>query len=171
MTTNGPGLTQTSLFTHHFTTLKDPRRITKGNFQYPLEEILFLTISGIVCGFNEWKEIIFFGESKLDWLRKFFPFKNGIPSHDILNNLFKSLKTNEFNECFIKWVNSIADNSEGRVIAFDGKTVCGNASNLGVSKLHIVSAFCAKNELSLGQIKVDDKSNELRSTSRRPKFK
>lgn len=161
MTANGPGLLKNSLFTLHFSTLTEPRRTTKGNFQYPLEEILFLNISAIVSGFKEWKEIAYFGEAKINWLRDFFPFKNGIPSHDILNNVFNRLDTKEFNKCFMEWVNSIATLTEGRVIAFDGKTICGNASNLGISKLHIVSAFCTRNEISLGQIKVNDKSNEI----------
>jgi predicted transposase YbfD/YdcC len=161
MTTSGPKLPKTSLFTQNFSTLTDPRRITKGNFQYPLEEILFLNISAIISGFTQWKEIVCFGEEKIDWLRKFFAFKNGIPSHDILNGLFNRLDTKEFNNCFINWVNSIVVHSEGRVIAFDGKTIRGNASNLSDSKLHIVSAFCARNEISLGQIKVNEKSNEI----------
>lgn len=161
MTTSGPDLPKTSLFTQNFSTLTDPRRITKGNFQYPLEEILFLNISAVISGFTEWKEIICFGEEKIDWLRKFFAFKNGIPSHDILNGLFNRLDTKQFNTCFMNWVNSIVVHSEGRVIAFDGKTIRGNASNLTNSKLHIVSAFCARNEISLGQIKVNEKSNEI----------
>jgi predicted transposase YbfD/YdcC len=161
MTTSGPELSKTSLFTKNFSTLTDPRRITKGNFQYPLEEILFLNISAIISGFTEWKEIVYFGEEKIDWLRKFFAFKNGIPSHDILNGLFNRLDTKEFNSCFMNWVNSIVVHSDGRVVAFDGKTIRGNASNLSNSKLHIVSAFCARNEISLGQIKVKEKSNEI----------
>ena len=95
MTTSGPELLPKSLFTQYFTTLKEPRRTTKGNFQYPLEEILFLTISSIISGwFEEWDDITFFGENNLIWLRKFYPFVNGIPSHDVLNKLFNRLDTN-----------------------------------------------------------------------------
>jgi predicted transposase YbfD/YdcC len=162
MTTSGPETLPQSLFTQHFTTLKEPRRTTKGNFQYPLEEILFLTISSIISGwFEEWDDITFFGENNLIWLRKFYPFVNGIPSHDVLNKLFNRLDTKEFNVCFIKWVDSIASKSEARVIAIDGKTIRGMASRFSDSKLHIVSAFCAANELCLGQIKVNSKSNEI----------
>ena len=163
MTTSGPEPQPQSLFTQHFKTLEDPRRTTKGNFQYPLEEILFLTISSIISGWHqEWEDIIYFGENNLTWLQKFYPFKNGIPSHDVLNRLFNKLNTKEFNSCFMKWVNSIAESSSNnRVVAIDGKTIRGMASNLGDSKLHIVSAFCVENGLSLGQVKVDDKSNEI----------
>ena len=162
MTTNGPGVPSQSLFTQHFKTLKEPRRTTNGNFKYPLEEILFLTISSIISGwFEEWEDICFFGKNNLAWLQKFYPFENGIPSHDVLNRLFNRLNTKEFNSCFMKWVNSISIESDNRVVAIDGKTIRGMASNFGDSKLHIVSAFCAKNGLSLGQVKVDDKSNEI----------
>jgi predicted transposase YbfD/YdcC len=162
MTTSGPGIPSQSLFIQYFITLKEPRRTTKGNFQYPLEEILFLTISSIISGwYEEWEDISYFGENNLVWLRKFYPFQNGIPSHDVLNKLFNRLNTKEFNSCFMKWVDSIALKSEGRVIAIDGKTIRGMASRFSDSKLHIVSAFCAKNELCLGQVKVKSKSNEI----------
>lgn len=162
MTTSGPKILSQSLFTQYFSTLKEPRRTTKGNFQYPLDEILFLTISSIISGwYEDWEDIIFFGENKLAWLRKFYPYQNGIPSHDVLNKLFNKLDTKEFNLCFMKWVDSIASKSDGRVIPIDGKTVRGMASRFSDSKLHIVSAFCAKNGLCLGQVKVDSKSNEI----------
>jgi len=162
MTTNGPETPSSSLFTRYFSTLKEPRRTKNGNYQYPLEEILFLTISSIISGwFEDWDDISYFGKTHLAWLRKFYPFENGVPSHDVLNRLFNRLNTKEFNGCFMKWVDSIAIQSEGRVIAFDGKTIRGMASKFSDSKLHIVSAFCAKNSLSLGQVKVNEKSNEI----------
>lgn len=161
MASNDPRSSTNTLFTEHFITLKEPRRTTKGNFQYPLDEILFLTISSIIGGFDDWDDIVYYSKLKIGWLRKFFPYENGIPSHDVLNRVFNRLDTQEFNTCFIAWVNSIATLTDGRVIALDGKTVRGSASNLGSSKLHIVSAFCTKNEMSLGQVKVGDKSNEI----------
>lgn len=163
MTTESSSETSSHLlFTHYFKSLTEPRRTTGGNFKYPLEEILFLTISSIISGWHEeWEDIVYFGKNNLTWLQKFYPFENGIPSHDVLNRLFNSLNTKEFNDCFMKWVNSIATKSDGRVVAIDGKTIRGVASNFGDSKLHIVSAFCVKNGLSLGQVKVDDKSNEI----------
>jgi len=162
MTTTGPNSEQKTLFTTHFSELKEPRRITKGNFKYPLEEILFLTISSIISGwFEDWDSIAYFGEKNLDWLRKFYPYEEGVPSHDVLNKLFNRLDINEFNACFINWINAIAVKSEGRVIAIDGKTIRGMASKYSNSKLHIVSAFCTENKLSLAQVKVDSKSNEI----------
>ncbi len=108
MITSGPETLSQYLFTQHFTTLKEPRRTTKGNFQYPLNEILFLTISSIISGwFEEWDHITFFGENNLVWLQKDKTFANGIPSHDVLNKLFNRLDTKEFNLCFMKWGDSI----------------------------------------------------------------
>ncbi len=162
MTTQGPETLTNTLFTIHFTDLEEPRRTTKGNFKYPLEEILFLTISSIISGwFEDWEDITYFGKTQLEWLRKFYPYKNGIPSHDVINRLFNSLDAKAFNTCFINWVDAIAVKSNGRVIPIDGKTVRGMASKYSNSKLHIVSAFCSENGLSLGQVKVDSKSNEI----------
>lgn len=159
--TNDPKIDSESLFTHHFKTLKDPRRTTRGNFQYPLEEILFLVISATISGMDGWHDITMFGKTKVEWLRKFFPFANGVPSHDVLNRLFNALDPERFNVCFIKWSKSLSAKTRGKVVALDGKTVRGPASDNLPSKLHIVSAFCAGNELSLGQVRVGDKSNEI----------
>jgi predicted transposase YbfD/YdcC len=161
MTNQGPGNTSETLFTQHFETLQDPRRTEKGNFKYPLQEILFLVISSIICGWNEWKDMVYFGKQNLEWLRRFYPYENGIPSHDTLEELFKFLDTKQFNQCFITWIGSISKASQGSVIALDGKTVRGAASMFSDSKLHIVSAFCSANKLCLGQVKVSDKSNEI----------
>lgn len=161
MTKTGPDTSSKHLFTDYFATLEDPRRTIKGNFLYPLEELLFLTISATICGWDDWEDIIYFGNTKIDWFRKFYPYKHGIPSHDVLNKVFNLLDTNMFNYCFMNWVSSIAKDSEGSVIAIDGKTICGKASDLGSSKLHIVSAFCAQNLLSMAQVRVNDKSNEI----------
>jgi len=80
-----------SIFEESFTSLKDPRRIIKGNIKYSLQEILFLTLSAVVSGCNTWCLIEEFGELKIDWLRKFHPFKHGVPSHDTLGAFFKKI--------------------------------------------------------------------------------
>lgn len=148
-------------FTDCFSNLKDPRRIIKGNYLYPFNEILFLTISSVVSGCQTWEDVHYFGCEKLSWLRKFFPYKNGIPSHDVINRLFNGIDSKAFNHCFMEWVNSISDLCEGRVIPIDGKTIRGAASSNVFSKLHIVSAFCTKNNICIGQKTVSEKSNEI----------
>ena len=71
-------------FQNSFSQLPDPRRTTKGNFYNPLDEILFLTIWAVISGMDNWTAICNFGKLKLDELRVYFPFENGIPSHDVL---------------------------------------------------------------------------------------
>lgn len=151
-----------STFLSCFSTLTDPRRTNKGHLLYPLEEILFLTISACVSGANSWTGIQSFGEEKLDWLRKFFPYRCGIPSHDAISDLFILLSPSAFGSCFMDWVNAIHRITKGSVVALDGKTVRGAASAGGKkSALHIVSAYASMQRICLGQIVVDEKSNEI----------
>jgi hypothetical protein len=139
---------QNVLLDEYFTTLEDPRRTNKGHFYYPLNEILFLVIAAVVSGYEDWTSIQIFGNAKLDWLRFFFPYRHGIPSHDVIGKLFSRLDPNRFNECFINWVNSISEPTKGEVIAIDGKTICGSGDADKVhSALHVVSAYAAQNRL------------------------
>jgi predicted transposase YbfD/YdcC len=147
------------LFKECFTTLKDPRRINKGNIKYSLEEIVFLTISAVISGFQTYELIEGFGEEKLEWLRKFYPYKFGIPSHDTLGEFYSRLEPKEFSKCLIQFTESIA-NHDTRVIALDGKTVKGFLTKEGYP-IHILTAFCTKNSMSLGQENVAGKENEI----------
>jgi predicted transposase YbfD/YdcC len=160
-------LKQRTLFVEFFDPLKDPRRTNKGNHQHLLADMVFLVISAVISGAVDWTHIEVFGKSQIDWLRKFRPFKNGIPSHDILGNVFASIDSKQFTECFIDWVNSIADITEGEVVAIDGKRIRG-ASNHSDTKsaIHVVSAFAADNCLSLGQVETSKKSNEIEAIPR-----
>lgn len=150
------------LFSHYFSTMKDPRRTNKGNHLYPLDEVLFLTISAVISSVEGWEDICEFGNLKISWLRKFFAFKNGIPSHDVLSKLFARLDTKTFNQCFIDWINSISEITENEVIAIDGKTIRkSNDKNRSKSAYHMVSAYAADNRVCLGQDVVNEKSNEI----------
>jgi predicted transposase YbfD/YdcC len=149
-------------FSKFFSNLADPRRIHKGNFLYPFEEILFLTLSAIISDAKSWEQIRVFAEDQLDWLRKFYPFKRGIPSADVLERLFARLDTEAFNECFIAWVREKTGLLKEEIIAFDGKTARGSSCKFsGSPALHMVSAFAANNRVTLGQVAVDEKSNEI----------
>lgn len=159
--------TSLSTFLTCFSTLPDPRRTSKGHLVYPLEEILFLTISACVSGSNCWTGIQSFGEEKLDWLRKFFPYNAGIPSHDTISDLFILLSPTAFGTCFMDWINTIHQLTAGQVVAIDGKTVRGALSNGGKkSALHIVSAYASMQRICLGQVAVDEKSNEITAIPR-----
>ena len=149
-----------SVFHSSFSSLPDPRRTTKGHFQYPLDEILFLAISAVVSGADGWVPIHDFGISKLTWLRQYLPYKNGVPSHDVLGKVFALINPVEFNKCFAQWINSLSTLTDGEVIAIDGKTLCGSAQE-GRSAFHLVSAYATKNRLCLAQQCVNEKSNEI----------
>jgi len=149
-----------SVFASSFSSLPDPRRTTKGHFYYPLDEILFLVISAVLSGADGWVSIHTFGKLKLDWLRQYLPYENGIPSHDVLGKVFALLDPVAFNTCFTLWVNSISKLTAGEVIAIDGKTLCGSASQ-NKKAFHLVSAYATQNRLCLAQQCVNEKSNEI----------
>ena len=154
-----------SLFMSEFSNLTDPRRTNKGNFTYPLNEILFLTISAVVSGMKGWSDIALFGKLKLEWLQQYFPYENGIPSHDVLSKVFAALNSEAFSECFTSWINSISELTQGEVIAIDGKTIRGSASQERLA-MHIVSAYACGNRLCLAQEATGEKSNEITAIPR-----
>lgn len=158
MTRQGPEL-ENLLFKDCFTTLKDPRRTNRGNIRYSLEELIFLTIAAVVSGFQTYELIEGFGQEKLDWLRSYYPYKNGVPSHDTLGKLYGRLNPKEFSKCLIQFTESLAE-QDTKVIAIDGKTVKGFLNQEGYP-MHILTAFCANNRMSLGQESVDGKENEI----------
>lgn len=150
------------VFSYYFSGMKDPRRTSKGHHLYPLEEILFLCISAVISGMDDWTSICMFGHLKLSWLRQYLPYKRGIPSHDVLGKVFAALDPVGFSGCFRDWVNSMAEFTGGEVVAIDGKTICGSGdSSSGRSALHVVSAYASGNRLCLGQEAVAEKSNEI----------
>ena len=150
------------VFSHYFSGMNDPRRTSKGHHLYPLEEILFLCISAVISGMDDWTSICMFGHLKLSWLRQYLPYQRGIPSHDVLGKVFAALDPVRFSECFTGWVNSMAEFTGGEVIAIDGKTIRGSADKgAGRSALHVVSAYASGNRLCLGQQAVAEKSNEI----------
>lgn len=150
------------VFCPYFSGMKDPRRTNKGHHLYPLEEILFLCVSAVISGMDDWTSIHMFGHLKLPWLRQYLPYKHGIPSHDVLGKVFAALDPVQFSTCFREWVNAMAELTGGEVIAIDGKTLRGSDDKgSGKSALHVVSAYASGNRLCLGQEAVAEKSNEI----------
>lgn len=148
--------------------VEDPR-IERSKI-YPLIEILFLTTSAVLSGFEEWDEIVDFGEEKIAWLRKYLPYEQGIPSHDTVNRVISLIDHRVFEECFINWATMDIELSQGTVISIDGKKLRGSASKKeqqtahaqgGKSALHIVHAWCHELQLCLAQYQTDAKSNEI----------
>lgn len=144
----------------HFEKLDDPR--VDRTKRYPLMEIIFLIISATISGCDGWKSIRDFGLMKVDWLKQFLPYDNGIPVDDTIARVMRRLNTKQFESCFINWISDIARITEGDVIAIDGKTLRRSFDNKsGKSAIHMVSAWSSANGVVLGQEKTAEKSNEI----------
>ena len=134
-------------------------RSSNGNKQHELLDIIAITICAVVCGAESWEEISEYGRIKKEWLSSFLSLPNGIPSHDTFNRVMSSLDPQSFESCFSNWVSSLIV-ATNEVISIDGKTICGAKVN-GKSPIHMVSAWASKNNIALGQVKVNEKSNEI----------
>ena len=130
------------------------------NKQHELLDIVAITICAVICGAESWEEIEEYGKVKKDWLTTFLPLPNGIPSHDTFNRVMSSICPQEFESCFKNWIKSLIIATNEDVISIDGKTICGAKIN-GKSPIHMVSAWSSHNNLVLGQVKVNEKSNEI----------
>jgi predicted transposase YbfD/YdcC len=130
---------------------------------YPLEEILFLVITSCICGSYTFEEIEDFGNSRLSWLKKYYPYAEGIPSHDTINRVLSHLSPNLFNEIFMSWVKSMLGEKEPDIVNIDGKSLCGTAPRVKNSKklVHQISAWANEANLVLGQTSVVGKGNEI----------
>lgn len=144
----------------HFGGLSDPR--IERTKRHLLSDIIGLTICGVLCGADTWVDIAAYGAVKQAWLKQFLALPNGIPSHDTLGDVFARLDPEAFQGCFLDWMRATMDMTGGQVIAIDGKTVRGSGDRvLGKRAIHMVSAWASANGLVLGQVKVDEKSNEI----------
>lgn len=144
----------------HFGQLTDPR--VERTRRHALLDIIAIAICAVICGADSWVEVKQFGRDKETWLRTFLPLANGIPSHDTFGRLFARLDPDEFARGFRSWISTLAQLSAGEVVAIDGKQLRRSHDRaLGKQAIHLVSAWASDNQLVLGQVKVDDKSNEI----------
>ena len=126
-----------------------------------MPEILLLTLSAVICGAESWNDIELFGYSKLAFLQRILPFKNGIPSDDTLRRFFRAIEPAKFQHLFMEWITKwLNPEVANKVIAIDGKTLCGS-HDAGQLPIHLVSAFASEMGIVLGQIKTAEKSNEI----------
>lgn len=140
--------------------IMDPRQSNKT--VHKLEEILIIAICAVICGANTWNDIEVWANTKIDFLKKFLILENGIPSHDTFNRVFSLINEKDLSEIFTKWISHIQTDSLNEIIAIDGKTVRGaKQTGESKSKIHLVSAWAVENSLVLGQVKVNEKSNEI----------
>jgi len=134
----------------------------QGRCTYGLIEILVIAICAVIAGAETWQDIETFGKSKEAWLKQFLALENGVPSHDTLGDVFGMIDGDEFQRGFIRWIEQVFKVTGGQVIAFDGKTARrSHDKSIGKDAIHMVSAWASGNGITLGQRKVDDKSNEI----------
>lgn len=143
----------------YFDSLADPR--VDRTKLHALKDIIGLTICAVLSGCDDWEEIELYGNQKAPWLKQFLLLSNGIPSHDTISRVFAALNPAELRDCFISWVQSIAAISDGRVVSIDGKRMCNSGTGGKKGFIHMVSAWCNTNNVVLGQVKTDEKSNEI----------
>jgi len=145
----------------HFGNLEDPRA-DHGRKLHKLLDIMVIAICAAICGADTWEDVETFGKAKKEWFKEFLGLPNGIPSHDTFNRVFNCLDPQQFQSCFMSWINAASQIIGGQVIAIDGK-VLRRSHDQGVGKaaIDMVSAWATANHLVLGQVKVDEKSNEI----------
>jgi predicted transposase YbfD/YdcC len=127
---------------------------------HPVPEILLVAFCGVIAGCDAWDDIELFGKTKLSYLREYLPFKEGAPSDDTLRRFFRALSPEKFEACFIEWVKSFQINYVAKIVAIDGKTSRRSFDGEN-SPMHMISAFASEIGIVLGQLKVEDKSNEI----------
>ena len=145
---------------HHFSSIEDPRR--ERHKKHLLSDIFFITLCATICGADNWVAIERFGKAKEQWFTDQLKLDHGIPSHDTFGDVFAVIDTEKFSACFSNWVADLSNLADEEIIALDGKCLrrsIDSASNKAA--IYMVSAWSQQNSLVLGQVKVDDKSNEI----------
>ena len=154
----GEGFERT-VIVEYFSTLDDPRQ--QGKVVYPLVEVLILVLMAVLAGAEGFTEVESFGKAKLGLLRRFARFEAGTPPHDTLGDIFAALDYEAFQKCFAAWAARFVGVPEG-VVAIDGKTARRTFKKArGEAAIHMVTAYAAERRLVLGQVKTEEKSNEI----------
>jgi predicted transposase YbfD/YdcC len=143
-----------------FNEIDDPR--VNRRKLHSIQEILFLALCAVLCGVESWRGVEEFGDDREEWLKKYFAYEHGIPSHQTIGRVMSVIKP----KCLVKACTQFLANlfgcNEGEIIALDGKTLRGSFDKaLGQKPLHILNAWAVNSGISLGQIKVEKKENEI----------
>jgi predicted transposase YbfD/YdcC len=143
-----------------FEDLEDPRLDRRK--LHNLFDVVVIAVCAAASGANSWLDVARYGRAKFDFLSQFLELPNGIPSHDTFSRVFALLDCETLLQAVMAWLQELATKSKGRLIAIDGKTLRGSFDTAtGLRALHLVSAWADENRLVLGQVAVDDKSNEI----------
>lgn len=151
-------ITSVATVKKYFRRLKDPRVV--GRSRHLLIDIVVIAICGVIGNCDDWPDIELFAKNRLAWFKRFLALPEGIPSHDTLERVFARLDPPMFMQCCVEWLRTAADLLGVSHIAIDGKTLCGSASSK-LGPLHLVSAWATQAKLTLGEVAVDGKSNEI----------
>jgi predicted transposase YbfD/YdcC len=148
-----------------FLPLRDPRR--RHLRKHLLIDLIVIALCAVISGANDWQQVATFGQRRLAWLRTFLRLPNGIPAHDTFERVFDRLDPAAFQACFQRWIEALAQHLNLGHIAIDGKTLRGSRNGpKGWKPLHLVSAWATQCHLSLGQVAVAAKSNEITAIPR-----
>jgi predicted transposase YbfD/YdcC len=144
---------------HHFANLTDPRR---AQVTHPLLNIVTIALCATIAGADDFVAMADWARQHREWLGQFLDLSNGIPSHDRLNMIFRRLNPTEFERCLLSWLDALHDASGGRLLAIDGKTARRSFDAATArSALHMVSVWAVSQRLSIAQVAVESKSNEI----------
>lgn len=147
-------------FTEHFSSIEDPRQHAKVS--YPLFDIMFLSLCAVIGGAEGWKEIHEYAKGHHDWFKKQGFLIEGVPVDDTIARIIARINPKQFSQCFIAWMQSVNKLTKGQLIAIDGKVLRGSYNRDDRnSTIHMVSAYAVANKLVIGQVKTDEKSNEI----------
>jgi predicted transposase YbfD/YdcC len=155
-----PALTSTLPLLDALIHISDPRG--ERNQRHPLMSIMVVAVCAVICGADNWVSIEAWGNAKKDWLSSFIDLPHGIASHDTFGRVFALLSPDEFQEAFIHWTAGLTQGVSGKVVAIDGKTLRRSFDKAAERPaIHMVSAWCTEAGLALGQVKTEEKSNEI----------
>lgn len=139
--------------------IEDPR--LDRTKKHPLNSIIFSALCAALVGNDDWVGVSDYCDAQLEFLSDFVEFPNGAPSHDTIGRVMSLINPETFNDCFMDFTRALAGKVAG-VVAIDGKTARGSCSSKSMKDaLHMVSAWSSENSLVLGQVAVDQKSNEI----------
>lgn len=139
----------------------DPR--APYNQKHKFIDIIMIAVTAILCGMDTWNEIEDWAHSQKEWLGSFLELSGGIPSHDTINRVFQMMEPEKFHDAFFRWTGAVAEKIQG-VVAIDGKTVRRSRDDAkGNRPAHVVSAWASEASLVLGQLRVDEKTNEIKA--------
>jgi predicted transposase YbfD/YdcC len=147
-------------FHQHFSGVPDPRVSARSD--HKLLDIIAISILAVICGADGWDELASFGRCKETWLRTFLDLPAGIPSADTFRRVLSALDPEAFRQAFVTWMQTLVGNTKGKLVAIDGKAARRSFDRANEkSALHLVSAWVRDNQLVLGQLATEEKSNEI----------